>query len=109
MNKQKAKKVNGVDNGLSPDMQAVREQILIDELKARHWRAQYETAYYHIEFEKILPAYKELIDKQRKETEEANKKHQEYIQSLKKEIEGIEVTPVEDAQSILDMSHENIT
>ena len=102
MNKKTTKKVNGVDNGLSPDMQTVREQILIDELKARHWKAQYETAYYHLEFEKILPAYRELIDRQRKENEEANKKHQEYIENLKKQIPEIDVTPVDTGQSALE-------
>jgi hypothetical protein len=111
--KQKTKKVNGVENGLSPDLQMVREQVLADELRARHWKAQYETVYYHLEFEKLLPAYKELIERQKAEKEEADKKHAEFMESLKKNIEGMQnveaIEPKPEYETMKEfMSPENI-
>lgn len=93
-NKKTTKKENGITNGLSQDLMMVREQILADELRARHWKAQYETAYYHLEFEKILPAYKELIERQRAEKAEADKKHQEMMEELKKNIGELKIEEV---------------
>lgn len=78
------KATNGVDNVLTPDLQRVREQVVVDELKARHWRAQWETAYYHLEFEKIIPQYEELLKRKEDERQAFLKKQQEYFESLDK-------------------------
>jgi hypothetical protein len=79
------KNQNGVENVLTPDLQKIREQVVADELKARHWRAQWETAYYHLEFEKILPEYETLLKKKEEERQEFLKKQQEYFNKLNEE------------------------
>lgn len=72
MNKNKGKAPQQQDQG--PTYEEVREAVLRDELKARHWKAQFETAYYFLEFEKVLPAYKELLDKKQQEEKELKEK-----------------------------------
>lgn len=78
---------NGVDNVLTPQLQQIREQIVVDELKARHWRAQYETAYYHLQFEKILPEYTDLLQRLQKEREEMLQANQEAVEKMLKEAD----------------------
>lgn len=90
----KPKKTNGV-TALSPDLEAVRQQIVVDELKARHWRAQYEVAYYHIQFDKILPEYEALLERQKQEREEYDKKKNDFLEKLKENPAVTEIAEVE--------------
>lgn len=83
MDKKKAKPTNG-QAMLAPNLQTVRESVMVDELKARHWRAQYETAYFHLEFEKILPEYEALLKRKEAEREEFIKKQQEFVDQANK-------------------------
>lgn len=84
-NKKQTKVTNGVGNILTPDMEAIRQGVVMDELKARHWKAQYEIAYYHLELEKILPSYNEMLDKKRAEAAEEEKKRKEFFEKLQAE------------------------
>lgn len=79
-----SKKVNGAVQ-LAAEMEAIRLSVISDELKARHWKAQYETAYYHLEFEKILPEYQALLDKKKAEFEVQQKELQEMINKMNEE------------------------
>lgn len=94
---QKNNKTNGVENVLTPDLIKMREQVVADELKARHWRAQYETAYFHLEFEKIIPEYEALLKRKEEERQEFLKKQQEYFESLNKVTteEGVTLSEAE--------------
>lgn len=89
MNKKKS-----TNNGLAvlpANIQAIRDQVMVDELKARHWRAQYETAYYHMEFDKLLPAYTEFLQKLQEQREEVEKQQKEHMEEIMKMAsEGVE-------------------
>lgn len=69
---------------LAPDIQRIREQVQLDELKARHWKAQYDTAFYHMQFDKLLPEYSAFLEKLEKEREEVAQKQKEYFEELKR-------------------------
>jgi hypothetical protein len=82
----KKKNDNGIDNALTPDFQRIREQVVMDELKARHWKAQWECAFYHIEFEKILPEYEKLLKEKEAERQEFLAKQKAFIEDLQNEL-----------------------
>lgn len=90
------------------NLQAVRDQVTLDELKARHWRAQYETAHYHMLFDKLLPDYTAFLEKLQKEREEQEKQQEEYIKQFQKEVEegslkdkGLNIEEVETKGQVL--------
>lgn len=58
-----AKGTTKLVNPLDLEIEVARKQVVLDELKARFHKAQFETAYYALEFEKILPDYSALIEK----------------------------------------------
>lgn len=85
MNKKKSTNQFNTSEDVQVRLQSIRDQVLVDELKARHWKAQYETAYYHMEFDKLLPDYTAFLEKLQKEREEAEQKQKEYMDQIKKE------------------------
>jgi hypothetical protein len=83
MNKTNAKKNKQqlqIANALVPDMEQMRRNVVFDELRARHWRAQWETMFYHIETVKIKDEYKRLLEDERV-------KQEKYLEELKNTIE----------------------
>lgn len=88
-----SKKIQQKQNGIrKPSYEELREGVLLDELKARHWKAQWETAYYHLEFEKILPEYRALLEQ--KEAEARQKMEEQLKEMMEKSqpMEDVEVT-----------------
>lgn len=77
------------DTSFEQEHEMARQQVLRDELKARYQKAQFETAYYALEFDKLVPAYKELIDRQKQEQED-------FFQKLKENIDKTPELNIED-------------
>jgi hypothetical protein len=72
-NKSKQKvTVNGNQDLDTPQMKAMRQLVVEQELSARSWKAYYEKMYYTIESEKIEPAYNECVERQNKRKQEIN-------------------------------------
>lgn len=65
--------------------ESMREGVLIDELRARHWKAQYETAYYHLKFKEIEPEYQAQLQKDKEAYQEQLARFQEEIAKMQAE------------------------
>lgn len=89
MSKKPTQKRNGVN---PPTYEQLREGVLLDELKARHWKAQWETAWYHLEFEKILPEYRLLLETKEAEAKAKMEEQIKEMMEKSKEMVDVEVT-----------------
>jgi hypothetical protein len=81
------KKVNGITDLDSPQMAAMRQTVIEQELSARSWKAFYEKMYYSIECEKLEPLYKEYQERAKIRIEEERAKMDEFMKSLNAELD----------------------
>lgn len=93
-NKQKLQKAPTFDEFY----QGMREEVMLDEIKARKWKALCEAAEYQMHFElEVAPKYDAFMTKKQADREAALKKQQEVIDAANKIAaeEGAELKPVE--------------
>jgi hypothetical protein len=72
------KQTNGVSK-LNDDMEQFRMTVVEMELQARYTKAQWEYRHYAIETDKLKVAFNELVEKEKKAREEAEKRFQEIM------------------------------
>jgi len=82
-----ATKVNGNKNLDTPQMEAMRQTVIEQELSARSWKAYYEKMYYSLEAEKLEPAYKEYQERVAERLKQEREAMEKFMKSLNEEIE----------------------
>lgn len=82
-----AKVLNGNKNLDTPQMEAMRQTVIEQELSARSWKAYYEKMYYSLEAEKLEPLYKEYQERLQARLEQEKAAMQEFMKNLNEEIE----------------------
>ena len=87
MDKKKKPTNNGIE-ALPDEVEMLRQQVIRSEFRARLWKADYETAYYSLELDKLGPAYQTLIEKQRAEHAEREEKYKKIIEEMRKNSVG---------------------
>lgn len=98
----KQKETKGGLEVLAPDVEHLRQQVIRAEYRARLWKADYETAYYSLELDKLAPAYQELITKQRKEQEEFRDRQIAMIEEMKKNTSsGLTIEEVDENGNVI--------
>ena len=80
-------KVNGNKNLDTPQMEAMRQTVIEQELSARSWKAYYEKMYYSLEAEKLEPLYKEYQERAAKRLQEEREAMEKFMASLNEEIQ----------------------
>lgn len=80
------KKINGVLNVDTPQMEAMRATVVEQELSARSWKAYYEKMYYAIESEKLEPLYQEYQERAKKRLADEKEKMDKFMATLNEEI-----------------------
>ena len=83
----KLKKINGIGDVDTPQMNEMRAKVVEQELSARSWKAYYEKMYYTIESEKIEQAYKECQERMQKRLEEEKAAFEKFKTALAEEIQ----------------------
>lgn len=86
-NKNQGKKINGIADVDTPQMEKVRATVVEQELSARSWKALYEKMYYSLEAEKLEPLYNEYQERMQKRFEEQKAQFEAFQKALAEEIE----------------------
>ncbi len=84
--KKQGKKINGILDIDSPDMERMRQIVIEQELSARSHKAFYEKMYYALEAEKIEPLYQEYVERRQKRLEEEKAKMEQFKKDLAEAI-----------------------
>jgi hypothetical protein len=80
------KKINGIKDLDSPQMELMRATVIEQELSARSWKAYYEKMYYSIEAEKLEEPYREYQERAKKRLADEKAKMDEFMKTLNAEI-----------------------
>ena len=80
-------KVNGNKNMDTPQMEAMRQTVIEQELSARSWKAYYEKMYYSLEAEKLEPLYKEYQERVVERLKKEKEAMEQFMKNLNEEIE----------------------
>jgi len=83
----KMSKVNGNKNMDTPQMEAMRQTVIEQELSARSWKAYYEKMYYSLEAEKLEPLYKEYQERAAERLKKEKEAMEQFMKNLNEEIE----------------------
>ena len=80
-------KVNGNKNMDTPQMEAMRQTVIEQELSARSWKAYYEKMYYSLEAEKLKPLYEEYQERAAERLKKEREAMEQFMKNLNEEIE----------------------
>lgn len=84
---QKGKKINGINDIDTPEMNQMRATVIEQELSARSWKAYYEKMYYAIEAEKLEEPYKEYQKRAKERLQKEQEAFEKFKAALTEEIE----------------------
>jgi hypothetical protein len=105
------RKKNGNPNLLTEQQEAMRQEVVDLELRARYWKAQFEIRDYTLKAEKIQPEYDAFLEESKKNNEAAQKRFEEAVAELK--AKGGNLEPVEGGvkvtQEMLDINPDLVT
>lgn len=88
MSTQKKQSKPAANNILTDEQLALRNQVLEMELKARYWKAQFETKYYTLESSKLDETYTKFLQDQREREIKAYEEYQAKMREVQEKQEA---------------------
>jgi hypothetical protein len=77
-------------------IEQMRSTVIEDELRARYWKAKWETKYYQLEDSKISPEYEQFLQEEQAKLEKMQAEREELIKKLSDAGVGITEAPKEE-------------